>query len=372
MIKRICFFSLATLMLGFVSCKDKDDKDKDKVDEIEPVTVARPLIEDVILTQSFPGNLEAEQEIDIVARVNGTLHVHAESGSKVKKGQLLYTIENTKYANDVAEAQASIKNYQSQYAYNKETYEERKIAFESGAASKNEMDQAKSQMEQSLADITNAQAALREAQTMLGYCSITAPFDGILALQEYDEDAEINGEDNPVKLNTLYNDDVLYAVISVDEKRYAQMVADREKEGFSLDSVRINFEAPLQHEYYSHINYAAPNVSVSTGTVTLRFAIDNPYGELKSGMYMKVVFPYEVSDKAMLIKDASIGTDQLGKYVYLVNDSNKVVYTHITTGELYRDSLRIVESGMTPESRYVTDALLKVRNGMEVKPVEGY
>ena len=70
----------------------------------------------------------------------------------------------------------------------------------------------------------------------------------------------------------------------------------------------------------------------------------------------------------MLIKDAAIGTDQLGKYVYVVNDSDKVVYTPITVGDVYRDSMRIVNSGLSPDSRYVTRALLKVRDGMKVKP----
>ena len=93
--------------------------------------------------------------------------------------------------------------------------------------------------------------------------------------------------------------------------------------------------------------------------------IDN---ELKDGMYVTVSLPYGVNPKAVLVKDASIGTDQLGKYVYVVNDSNKVVYTPIKVGEVYQDSLRIVNEGLGPKDRYVTKALLKARDGMSVKP----
>lgn len=71
----------------------------------------------------------------------------------------------------------------------------------------------------------------------------------------------------------------------------------------------------------------------------------------------------------MLVRDASIGTDQLGKYLYVVNDSDKVVYTPIEVGGLYRDSMRVVTKGISPESRYITSALLKVRDGMPVKTV---
>ena len=86
-------------------------------------------------------------------------------------------------------------------------------------------------------------------------------------------------------------------------------------------------------------------------------------------MFVTVNLPYGTSPHAILIRDASIAKDQLGSYVYVVNDSNKVVYTPIKVGELYQDTLRIVTQGLTPKSRYVTEALLKVRNGETVKPL---
>ena len=87
-------------------------------------------------------------------------------------------------------------------------------------------------------------------------------------------------------------------------------------------------------------------------------------------MYCTIRMPYKVDPKAMLVRDASIGTDQLGKYVYVVNDSSKVVYTPIKTGDLVADTLRLVTGGLKPHDRYVTSALLKVRNGMKVKTRE--
>ncbi len=86
-------------------------------------------------------------------------------------------------------------------------------------------------------------------------------------------------------------------------------------------------------------------------------------------MYATVSLPYGTEPHALLVKDASIGTDQLGKYLYTVNDSDKVVYTPVEIGGLYRDSLRVITKGIAPDTRYVTSALLKVRDGMPVKPV---
>ena len=74
-------------------------------------------------------------------------------------------------------------------------------------------------------------------------------------------------------------------------------------------------------------------------------------------------------DNAILVKDAAISTDQLGKYIYTVNDSNKVVYTPIEIGDLANDSMRIVTSGLSPKQKYITHAIQKVRDGMNVNPV---
>jgi multidrug efflux pump subunit AcrA (membrane-fusion protein) len=71
----------------------------------------------------------------------------------------------------------------------------------------------------------------------------------------------------------------------------------------------------------------------------------------------------------VLVRDAAIGTDQLGKYLYVVNDSNRVEYRPIRTGQLVDDSLRLVTDGLSPRERYVTKALLKVRDGMPITPI---
>ena len=130
------------------------------------------------------------------------------------------------------------------------------------------------------------------------------------------------------------------------------------------------FSEKLPHEYTADLTYLAPDVDASTGTLALMADIDNKYNELKAGMYVTVRLPYKVDPQAMLVRDASIGTDQLGSYVYVVNDSNRVVYTPVKTGDLIADTMRIVESGLRPGDRYVRSAMLKVRNGMTVEPYQ--
>ena len=102
----------------------------------------------------------------------------------------------------------------------------------------------------------------------------------------------------------------------------------------------------------------------------LRAELENPDGVLKPGLYVSVTLPYATAEKAILVENASIGTDQLGKFLYVVNDSNVVNTRHIEIGQLVDDGMRIVTSGLSPNERYVTKALMKVRQGMKIQPIQ--
>lgn len=174
------------------------------------------------------------------------------------------------------------------------------------------------------------------------------------------------------KLATIYQDNELFAYFSIDDAQYMKLIQNLKKNNTKLaqDNVRFTFSEPLPHEYRGHIDYIAPNIDLSTGTLKVRVVVKNPYGDLKHGMYATIHMPYSRSQKAIMVNDASIGTDQLGKYIYVVNDSNRVEMRHIEIGELYQDSLRIVSKGVAPNEMYVTKALQKVREGMTINPVE--
>ena len=354
-------------LLMSTSCHRKDAAESGATEM--SVAVAYPTVDSITLTASFPGNLSADRAVALMARVNGVVRqVLAQSGTTVRKGQVLYIIEDTKYRDAVQQAKASLATAEADFAYYSARHAAMQKAYKAEAVSEMELLEAQNNMEQSKAQIENAKASLQSAQLMLSYCTITAPFDGKLGLQTFDIDDYISGEGSPVKLNVLYNDDRLNALISIDEPTYLKMMSNMERNKFGLDSVEITFADKLPHRYYSKLNFMAPQVNATTGTVTLRFNLPNPYGELKSGMYMNVHVPVNVEPRALLINDDAIGTDQLGKYVYTINDSNRVEYTHIEVGDVYRDTLRVVTEGLTPASRYVAKALLKVKEGMKVKP----
>lgn len=369
--KKIITYSLLALLLSAGGACKKDDKKGADMPPME-VDVAEVTTDSVMIYKEYPGRLRATSVVNIVGRVDGTLlSKNYTDGAIVNKGQLLFTIEDTQYRNAVQQAQGQLDNAISSTAYSSKQYEAMKKALESDAVSQMEVLQAKSSYEEGEASIKTARANLHTAQTNLGYCRITAPFTGRISDASFQAGAYISGSASPVVLATLYDNSTFYAEFFVDDRTFMHISGPNSssvKEGYEM--IPLKFSDPLKHDYVGRFHYVAPDVDAGTGTMKLNAEIKNDYDELRDGMYVTISLPYQNDPHAILVEDAAIGTDQRGKYVYVVNDNDEVVYTPITIGELASGNRRIVTKGLKPGQKYVTKALLKVRDGAKVKPVE--
>jgi RND family efflux transporter MFP subunit len=364
--------TLVVAVIAVVGCVTEACRHKSQEADTEPMTVevALPVVDSVVLRKTYPGYLASNKEVALVSRVDGYLRDQLyKSGDFVTEGQLLFQIENDKYLDAVEQAQATLATAMATYDYASKEYEAMKTAYLSDAVSQMEVVQAKSNLDQSIASINTAKAALETAQTDLNYCAVRAPYSGHISSAQYDVGAYLGGSINPVTLAYLYDDTVLSALFDITDVGYFEMIKQR-ADSMRLDysNIPITFSEPLLHDYTADLSYVAPQIDKSTGTLQLKAKIKNTHGELKGGMYAMIALPYAVVPQALLIKDASISSNQLGKYVYTVDEQNKVVYTPIEIGDLVNDTLRIVTKGLNDKSRYVTKAVLKVRDGMTVEP----
>ena len=342
--------------------------------EALPVEVAKPIVKNVTLTRDYPGYLTAETSVDIVGRVNGTLLSKLyPSGQRVKKGQTLFVVDPTLYQNAVKQAEATLKTAKANLDYARSNYERMKEAIKSDAVSRIQLVQAESNVQIYEAAVSNAEAELKTARLNLSYCYIKSPIDGVADLAEYSEGAYISGEGNPVKLTTVYQDNKLYSYFDISDNQYLTFELLRSADTKIPEAehyVTLRVGTDGSKIWQGKLNYLSPSFSLTTGTMRLRAELENPDGLLKPGLYVSVTLPYAVAEKAVLVDNASIGTDQLGKYLYVVNDSNIVSSRHIEVGQLVDDNMRIVNSGLLPNERYVTKALMKVRQGMTIQPIE--
>lgn len=366
----ILTFVAATGMAVMVSCGHRHNTADNQSEE--SVSVATPQVRTVVLYNDYPGILAAKSSVEVVAKVNGQITAkNYAGGSKVTAGQLLFKIDPSVYQDRVEQAQAQLTTAISSRDYALEHYNAVKKALESDAVSKMEVVQAQSSYEQAEASIKTATAALETARRNLGYCSVVAPISGSITTDNINVGNYVTGEAQPVTLATIYDNSSMQAKFAIEDERYLDLLNSREAhDSLDFDHVPVTFTEAMPHTYTGAVSYMAPNLKQTTGTMNVECTIQNPYDELRSGMYANIRLPYDRVHNAILVNDAAIASDQLGKYMYVVNDSDKVVYTPVKVGELIDDTLRIITSGIGPKDRYVTKALLKVRNGMTVKPVE--
>ena len=375
---KIGMMGLSIVLLA--GCKEKSHQTEMPAPSI---SVAMPVVRDITLTKDYPGYLSSDRMVNLVARVNGYLQSsQLVPGAKVKKGDLIFVIEPEVYQNNVTQAEAALNTAKAQVKYARSNYERMKEAAKSGAVSQIQVLQAEStaaigvEADPAQAVLLYAQAAAMNympALTNLGYCYIRAPYDGRVTRASYDVGNYINGTVQPVTLATLYKDDIMYANFNIEDNQFMRMkmIADQNDPNVKMPThVSIRLGQDGRQSYTGTLDYLSPNVDLSTGTLNVRANLENKDGELKSGLYVTITLPYSEQKDAVLVRDASIGTDQLGKFLYIVNDSNIVRYRHIEPGQLVDDTLRQVISGIRPDEQYVTTALLKVRDGMSIKPIK--
>lgn len=329
----------------------------------ENVTVATPQIRTVTLSKSYPGYLSAANRVDIVARVSGRLTSAPYTAGPVKKGDVLFTIDDAPYRIAVEKAAAALESAQSQLDYAKYHCEALQKAYEADAVSGMEVEQAKSSVMQLDAAVRTARAQLNDARIQLGYCTITAPFDGRVAKRIADPGAIVNADQ---QLTTIFDESHFSVNFEIDDDQYLTMVSDG---SFGEFPMPVSFSEPLPHQYTAALSYVSPNVETSTGTLRLQARMENPYDELRAGMYVTINLPYAKVDSAIVVPASAISTDQRGEFLYAVNSDNIVEYTPIVSGQSLGDSLKVINKGLNPDARFVTKALLKVRPGMRINPL---
>lgn len=360
----------ALAAIAFMVCACSGSTGGNHETEKPLVDVAVPAVDSVVLRKTYPGVLSANREVDVVARVDGYIQSkNYVSGDRVPQGAVLFRIEDSQYRDAVEQARAALATARSQHEYATAHYQALRQALKSDAVSRMEAEQGRSAMETSEAAVASAQAELNTALTQLGYCTVRAPFTGRITSGIQDVGAYVGGAAQPVSLAKIFDDAVMVANFAVEDASLLPVIRQRMgNTGMDFSSIPVSFSDTLSRGYTAAMDYLAPVVDTSTGTVSIQAVIDNPDGELRSGMFVSVDLPCGCNPHAMLVRQSAVGRDQRGSYLYVVNDSDKVEYRHVTLGHAVGDSMYIVSEGIAPTDRYVTRAMIKVRPGMEVQP----
>lgn len=313
------------------------------------VVVAQPLQQDVPLYVELTGNTRAFNEVKLEARVQGFLEqIKYVDGAAVKKGDLLFVIQQSTYQAQLDQAKATLEANKASQANAQVEYSRQSTLGQQQFASQSRVDDAKTKLAETSAAVLGAQANLEVANINLGYTEVTAPFDGIASRHLVSVGALV-GYAGPTELASVVQIDPIYVYFEVSET-----VVQRVKEALSRlgKTMRDVHDVPVEiglqiEEGYPHkgvIDYIAPQIDASTGTLQVRGIFENKDAALLPGMFARVRVPIRRPAPALLVPDTAIGTSQLGRYVLVVNKDNVVEQRTVTIGQVDK-GLRVIESG---------------------------
>jgi RND family efflux transporter MFP subunit len=336
------------------------------------VVVAQPLQQDVPLYAELTGNTKAFNEVKLEARVQGFLEqIKYVDGAAVKKGDLLFVIQQSTYQAQLDQAKATLEANKASQANAQVEYSRQSTLGQQQFASQSRVDDAKTKLAETSAAVLGAQANLEVANINLGYTEVTAPFDGIASRHLVSVGALV-GYAGPTELASVVQIDPIYVYFEVSET-----VVQRVKEALSRlgKTMRDVHDVPVEiglqiEEGYPHkgvIDYIAPQIDASTGTLQVRGIFENKDAALLPGMFARVRVPIRRPAPALLVPDTAIGTSQLGRYVLVVNKDNVVEQRTVTIGQLDK-GLRVIESGLKPDDLVVIDGVQRAIPGNKVDP----
>lgn len=336
------------------------------------VTVSQPSEWAVTRYFELTGNTKAFAAVNLEARVQGFLEaITYTDGAAVKKGAPLFSIQRNIYEAQLKQMQGALAAQQAALANTQSEYQRQSTLGQQEFASQARVEDAKTKMDQASAAVMEAQANLDIAAINLGYTQVSAPFDGIVTNHLADVGALV-GISGPTKLAQLVRIDPLYIYFNVSEQQVLlvkqHLLATQRTLG---DLSKIPVEIGLQNETgYLHagrLDYLAPQVDPTTGTLLARALIENSDHGLLPGLFVRVRIPVGRDDKALLVRDDAIGTNQQGSYVLTVGADDTVSQRVVKLGPR-EGRYRVIETGLGPSDWVVTDGLQRAIPGAKVAP----
>jgi multidrug efflux system membrane fusion protein len=361
----------AALALLLTACGDRNTYQPPPPAE---VTVAKPEQRKVTLYMEVTGSTAAYNRVDLVARVQGFLEkVGYKDGADVKKGDLLFQIDKKDFEIQLQIAEATQAQQEALLLQADADLKRKQDLVKTAAVSIAQVDESRAKRDSTLGALEQAKGQVAQARRNLDYTTIVAPFDGTVSARYVDPGAMV-GAGEPTKLATIVQQKPIYVKFNIDEQQVLTVREQMRIAGVKLaDLGPIPVGIGLQTEHgYPHtgtLDYVAPEIDSSTGTLAGRAIFDNKDNVLTPGLFVRVRIPKQQNVVSLLVPDVALGTSQEGRYVLVVNDKNVVEQRQVQIGELVDGGLRIINSGLEPKERVVVGGVMRALPGNTVVPV---
>lgn len=356
----------------FPSCsKNGQQMPQGAAPEIATITLS-PQTAD--LRSTFPATIKGKTDIEIRPQVTGFItKVHVDEGQRVRKGQVLFTLDQVTFQAAVDQARAAVNNAQTAVNTARMTADSKKSLFDKNIISQYEYQLSQNSLAQAEAQLANAKAALASAQKNLAYTVVTAPSDGVVGTIP-NREGSLASPSSAQPLTTVSDNSQVYAYFSLTEKDLLDMVGEGQRTIEAaikeMPEVQLRLSDGSLYPLSGKVATVSGVIDNSTGSSSVRALFNNPSGVLRSGATGQIIIP-DNQENVIIIPQKATFELQDRRFAYVVNDSNKVVSTPITIEANNDGKNFVVTSGLQAGQRIAVEGVgTKLADGMTITPVE--
>ena len=364
--KKRCFlFFISFFSILLTACNNASNSAASNPSLPPPnVKVAQAISKEMTQWDEYTGRIEAVNEVQLRARVSGYIEkVQFAAGEKVKKGDLLFLIDNKPYKSQLNYANAEQEKAKVKYELAKNDLARAEKLVAEKAISVEEFDMRSHAVREASAALQSTQASVYAAQLNVSYCEIRAPISGRISREMLTEGNLVNIADNTV-LATIVSLNPVYVYVDADESAILNYRKETHHE-LNGTPVSLALNGDTKTAFQGHIDYVAPKEDTKTGTIALRGVFDNPDELLRPGFFARMRVQSQAPYQALLLPDKAIGTDQSQHFVWVVKENNQVEYRKVTLG-MRDNNLRVIREGVNAQEWIVIDGVQKLRPNTQV------
>jgi membrane fusion protein (multidrug efflux system) len=361
----VLFFAGSCLLFG---CGGKAQAPAPPAPEVSVVQVKGT---PVTVYDEYVAQTQAPDTIEIRAQVTGLLERQAfVDGARVRKGDLLYVIDQRPFEAQVAQAKANVAQAEANLINAQQTLARNGRLIAQHAISQQDYDTAVAQEKASAALVDAQNALLRDAEINLEFTAIRARRDGVMSTSLVKPGALVTAQQT--LLTTLYSNDPMWAVFSISEDRLLELQKRlKHPPGERPDQAppfRIRLADGSDYALPGKLNFVDAAIDQKSGTLQVRISLPNPERLLRPGLFVRVIVPAFENPNAIRIPQRAIQELQGLKSVYVVTAGDKAEQRTVVASRRI-DNDWVVDSGLTAGDRVIVDGIGKVRPGAQVRPV---
>jgi RND family efflux transporter MFP subunit len=332
------------------------------------VTVATPLVSEIVDWDDFVGRFEAPQNVEVKPRVTGYLvGSHFRDGQYVRRGQLLFTIDARPARAQLDQARAQLARAQAQAVNARTELARSRTLAAQRAASVEEVEQRQAALRSANADVSASAALLRARQLDVGFTRVLAPISGQVSERRVDPGNAVTADQTV--LTTVVSTNPLH--FSFDGSEALLLRFQRQSGSATVGApVRIRLQDEAQYVHAGRLDFVDNALNSGAGTIRGRAVVPNPDGFLKPGMMGRLRLASSAPYRALLVPDTAIVTDAARRVLYVVDRGGTVTVRPVQLGPL-NGSLRVIRTGVGSQDQVIIGGIQRAMPGQKVKPKNG-